>query len=279
MTTIRTIAASLLFSAVIIAPAGAQPKPGNLDLVLHQLDESAAKFRSAEADLRWDFYERVVKETTTQTGSIFVKREGGQTIMGAKLLPPSARFLEYRDNFLRIYDPGTNHITIISTKDNQAQAESLLTLGFGGSGTDLAKAWTISDLGSEMISDGDKMVYHRQARPRLQKPERPQHVHPHHHLGRHRPRHRPQTTALHPLRRHENQHLHPHSLQPANQHRPLHHQTRQKPNHRPPLTSNYGKPPTALVVRKKASENAENVAVLKGRGLSRAISAVVALRL
>jgi len=158
MTTIRTIAASLLFSTVIIVPAAAQPKPGNLDLVLHQLDESAAKFRSAEADLRWDFYERVVKETTTQTGSIFVKREEGKTVMGAKFLPPSARFLEYRDNFLRIYDPGTNHLTIISTKDNQAQTESFLTLGFGGSGTELAKAWTISDLGSEMISDGDKMV-------------------------------------------------------------------------------------------------------------------------
>jgi outer membrane lipoprotein-sorting protein len=158
MTTIRRIAASLLLSAAVIAPAAAQSKPGDLDMVLHHLDESAAKFHSAEADLRWDFYERVVKETTTQTGSIFFKREGGQTIMGAKLLPPSARFLEYRDNFFRIYDPGTNHLTIFSTKDNQAQAESFLTLGFGGSGTDLAKAWTISDLGSEMISDGDKMV-------------------------------------------------------------------------------------------------------------------------
>ena len=158
MTTLRTIAASLLLSAAAISSAAAQAKPGNLDMVLHQLDEGAANFRSAEADLRWDFYERVVKQTTTQTGSIFFKRENGKTIMGAKLLPPSARFLEYRDGLLRIYDPGTNHITIISTKDNQAQAESLLTLGFGGSGADLAKAWTISDLGTEPINDGEKTV-------------------------------------------------------------------------------------------------------------------------
>ncbi len=158
MTTIRRIAASLLFSAAVIVPAVAQPKPGNLDLVLHQLDESAAKFRSAEADLRKDFYERVVRQTTTQTGSIFFKRENGKTTMGAKILPPSSRFIEYREGFLRIYDPGTNHLTIVSTKDNQAQAESFLTLGFGGSGTELAKAWTISDLGTENINDGDKMV-------------------------------------------------------------------------------------------------------------------------
>jgi outer membrane lipoprotein-sorting protein len=158
MTTIRTIAASLLLSAATIPPAFAQAKPGNLDQVLHELDESAAKFRSAEADLRKDFYERVVRQTTTQTGSIFFKRESGKTTMGAKLLPPTARFIEYREGFLRIYDPGTNHLTIISTKENQAQAESFLTLGFGGSGTDLAKVWTISDLGTENINDGDKPV-------------------------------------------------------------------------------------------------------------------------
>jgi outer membrane lipoprotein-sorting protein len=158
MTSLRTFAASLLLSAIIIAPAAAQAKPGHLDEVLHQLDESSAKFRSTEADVRKDFYERVVRQTTTQTGNIFFKRESGKTIMGLKFLPPSARFIEYRDNILRIYDPGSNHLTIISTKDNQAQAESFLTLGFGGSGADLAKAWTISDLGTETMSDGDKMI-------------------------------------------------------------------------------------------------------------------------
>jgi outer membrane lipoprotein-sorting protein len=158
MTSRRTLSAALLFCTAIIAPAVAQPKPGHLDEVLHQLDESAAKFRSAEADLRKDFYERVVRQTTTQTGSIFFKRENGKTTMGAKILPPSARFIEYREGFLRIYDPGSNHLTIISTQNNQDQAESFLTLGFGGSGTELAKVWTISDLGSETISDGEKMV-------------------------------------------------------------------------------------------------------------------------
>jgi outer membrane lipoprotein-sorting protein len=33
-----------------------------------------------------------------------------------------------------------------------------MTLGFGGSGTDLAKAWTITDQGSEPISDGMQTV-------------------------------------------------------------------------------------------------------------------------
>lgn len=153
MTTTRRIAASLLFSALAIAPASlhAQPKPGHLDEVLRQMDAASLKFQSAEADFRWDLYERVVKETTTQTGTIYFKKQGGSTIMGAKIVSPTTKFLEYRDGKLRLFDPGTDHLTIITSKGNQAQMESFLTLGFGGSGEDLAKAWKITDLGDEVV--------------------------------------------------------------------------------------------------------------------------------
>jgi outer membrane lipoprotein-sorting protein len=153
MTTTRRIAASLLFSALAIAAASlhAQQKAGHLDEVLRQMDAASLKFQSAEADFRWDLYERVVKETTTQTGSIYFKKQGGSTIMGAKIESPTTKFLEYRDGKLRLFDPGTDHLTIITSKGNQAQMESFLTLGFGGSGTNLTNAWTISDLGDEVV--------------------------------------------------------------------------------------------------------------------------------
>jgi outer membrane lipoprotein-sorting protein len=155
MIAIRRIAASLLCSAVVLAatPAAlhAQPKPGHLDEVLRQMDAASLKFQAAEANFRWDLYERVVKQTTTQTGTIYFKKQAGATVMGAKIVSPSTKFLEYRDGRLRLFDPGTDHLTIVTSKGNQAQMESFLTLGFGGSGKDLVKAWTISDLGDEVI--------------------------------------------------------------------------------------------------------------------------------
>jgi outer membrane lipoprotein-sorting protein len=151
---VRRIAASLLFSAVIFAttPAAfAQPKPGHLDEVLRQMDAASLKFQAAEADFRWDLYERVVKQTTTQTGTIYFKKQGATTVMGAKIVSPSIKFLEFRNGIVRLFDPGTDHLTIIDATKNKAQFESFLTVGNGGSGKDLAKAWTISDLGDEMI--------------------------------------------------------------------------------------------------------------------------------
>jgi outer membrane lipoprotein-sorting protein len=151
----RRIAASLLSFALALtlAPASlhAQPKPGHLDEVLRQMDAASLKFQSAEADFRWDLYERVVKETTTQTGAIFFAKQKGSTVMGARITSPSLRLIEFRNGVLRMFDPTSDHLTTINTAKNKAQVESFLTVGFGGSGKDLAAAWKISDLGEEVV--------------------------------------------------------------------------------------------------------------------------------
>jgi outer membrane lipoprotein-sorting protein len=155
----RRIARLLLSSALTLTlvPASllAQPKPGHLDEVLRQMDAASLKFQSAEADFRWDLYERVVKETTTQTGTIFFAKQKGSTIMGARITSPSLRLIEFRNGVLRMFDPTSDHLTTVNTANNKAQVESFLTVGFGGSGKDLAAAWTISDLGDEVV-DGVK---------------------------------------------------------------------------------------------------------------------------
>jgi outer membrane lipoprotein-sorting protein len=155
MTIIRRIAASLLLSAGVLAATTtsllAQPKPGHLDQVLREMDAASLKFQAAEATFRWDLYERVVKQTTTQTGTIYFKKQGTTTVMGAKVESPSVKIIEFRNGVLRLFDPGTDHLTTIDATKNKEQLESFLTVGFGGSGKDLAKAWTISDLGDETI--------------------------------------------------------------------------------------------------------------------------------
>jgi len=158
MSILRHITVALLAIALSPIAASAQAKPGDLDAVLRQMDAASAKFKSAEADFRWDFFELVVKETTTQNGSIFFLKNAGKLEMGAKIQPPQAKFVEYRNGIVRMLDPVSNHLTVLNGTRNQAQYESFLTLGFGGSGTDLAHAWTITDGGSETLSDGAKQV-------------------------------------------------------------------------------------------------------------------------
>ena len=148
MTTWQRIAATLLFSSAALAAA--QPKPGHLDEVLRQMDAASLKFQSAEANFHWDLYERVVRQVTTQqAGTIYFKKDGSKTLMGAKMTSPSVKLIDYKDGVLRLFDVPTDHLTTVHSKGGQM--ESFLTLGFGGSGKDLLAAWTVSDMGPETV--------------------------------------------------------------------------------------------------------------------------------
>ena len=106
-------------------------------------------------NFRWDLYEHVVKETTTQTGTIFFKKQGTDDRDGREdrvaFKVKIHRVSQRGPSPLRSRHRSPDH----RRHKNKAQLESFLTLGFGGSGKDLAKAWTISDLGDEVI-DGVK---------------------------------------------------------------------------------------------------------------------------
>ncbi len=134
--------------------AQTQTKSAGLEAVLRQMDAASTRFRSAEADFRWDLFQRVVRETTTQTGTIYFLKNGSALQMGAKVAPPEAKTVEYKGAKLTLFDPSQNHVTEISAGANQATYEGFLTLGFGGSGKDLERAWTITDQGPEQMSDG-----------------------------------------------------------------------------------------------------------------------------
>src|ERR1700742_2045212 len=122
MTAISRIVASLLFSAIAFGPltfsAVAQPKAGHLDEVLRQMDAASLKFQSAEATFQWDLYEKFVQQTTTQKGTIYFKKEAGKTVMGARVASPTTKILEYRNGILTLFDPGTDHETLITPKGN-----------------------------------------------------------------------------------------------------------------------------------------------------------------
>jgi outer membrane lipoprotein-sorting protein len=143
----------------VVHAGAAQAAPDRLKTVLGQMDAASAKFHSAEASVQKLQYEKIVNDTSTETGVIYFVRSGGSMQMGAKFDPPDTQILEYKNGVGRLYNPATNQLQQISAGGaNAARSEAFLTLGFGGNGADLAKAWTIADLGAEQMSDGSKPV-------------------------------------------------------------------------------------------------------------------------
>ncbi len=127
--------------------------------VFSQMDAASARFRNAQADVKYDIYSRAGKEHDLSSGSIYIERSGSSGSMGAVIASEGAsspdKVVAYGGGTLQVYTPGTNQVDIFKAAANQAKYQSFLTLGFGGSGHDLNSQWTVNDQGAETL-DGVK---------------------------------------------------------------------------------------------------------------------------
>lgn len=153
----------LLAAGAALAAAGAPAANQNADVakIVAELNQAAEHFRGAQADFLWDQYQAVVQESETQSGVIYFKRNHDATLMSVHIEKvdgqPVEKFLVYNGKDLRFYRPAIKQMTIFQPHTNRDQVESFLTLGFGGSGTDLEKNWTITPQGESTI-DGVHVV-------------------------------------------------------------------------------------------------------------------------
>jgi outer membrane lipoprotein-sorting protein len=140
---------ALMLLALSAAPLLAQ---GNqLDSVLTKMDQTAATFKSAQADFVWDQYQRVVDETDTQKGKMYVRRQGNKVEMAADINSPAPQYVLYDGDKVRMYLPKAAQVTEYSAGKNKADVESFLVLGFGGRGHDLLKSFNVKHAGIEQV--------------------------------------------------------------------------------------------------------------------------------
>ena len=125
--------------------------------ILHQLDDAAAKFRSTSADFEFDsVMTDPVPDTDIQKGTVYYERNGSDFQMAAHIKEvngkPVPKIYSYSGGRLRLYEPMINQVTTITKAGDYG---SYLMLGFGASGKALGEKWDIKSLGQETI-DGVK---------------------------------------------------------------------------------------------------------------------------
>jgi outer membrane lipoprotein-sorting protein len=153
----RKIAWKLATSAIgllmMLLPAAAQTQQSSADLdkVLAQLDAASARFKSAEADFRWDQYQKVVNETDVQKGKVYFQRQDHGTLMAADINEPEKKILLFNGGKLRFYQPRIDQVTEYEAGKNRDEVESFLVLGFGSRGHDLLDKFDVKLAGREVI--------------------------------------------------------------------------------------------------------------------------------
>ncbi|WP_158751930.1 outer membrane lipoprotein-sorting protein [Acidobacterium sp. S8] len=145
----------VILAALLVLSTAGFAQSGDLQKVLSQLDSASQKFQSAQADFNWDQFTAVVQSHESTAGTIAFRHTGSGTEMIAHAKTdngqPALKDILYKDGELTYYQPTIKQQTIFSAGANRQQYEGFLTLGFGGSGKDLATNWNIQFGGMEAI--------------------------------------------------------------------------------------------------------------------------------
>jgi outer membrane lipoprotein-sorting protein len=130
--------------------AAAAQQGGSLESVLSRMDQTAANFKTTQADFVWDQYQKVVDESDTQKGAIYFRRQGNADVqMAADITSPDKKYVLFSDSKVQVYQPSIDRVTVYNAGKNKADFESFLVLGFGGRGHDLQKSFVVRYAGKE----------------------------------------------------------------------------------------------------------------------------------
>lgn len=138
------------------ASAGSGQNSGKLtlDYVLTMMDRSAEDFRSLTAALDHVKYTAVVKDTSTESGEIYARKDSKLRI---DFITPDPRTIIRNGDNLYIYTPKINRVEEYNIGKNRALADQYLALGFGTRTDNLKKSYEVSLAGEEEL-DGHKMA-------------------------------------------------------------------------------------------------------------------------
>ena len=134
--------------------AGEHQASGKLtvEYVMSMMDHSAQDFKSLTAAIAHIKYTAVVKDTTTETGEIFVRKDSKVRI---DFQSPDPRTILRNGDNLYIYTPKINRVEEYNIAKNRAMVDQYLALGFGKRPDELKKNYAVSLTGEEDL-DGHK---------------------------------------------------------------------------------------------------------------------------
>ena len=146
----------LAAASVWVAMAVPAMAADDLNSVLAKLDAAAAKFKSAQADISTDLVQvQPLPDDDRQTGVVLFERNGGDLQMALHLKTdngkPVLKDVVFAGGVGKLYEPQLKQMQVFKVANNQSQADTILSLGFGGSGKDLQKSWQIVYAGTEQV--------------------------------------------------------------------------------------------------------------------------------
>ena len=123
--------------------------------VLGMMDKSAQDFHTLTADIEHIKYTAVVKDTSAETGHIFVRRDQKMRIEIGK---PDLRTILRTGDSLFVYNPKINRVEEFDLGKNRSMVDQYVLLGFGTKSDNIKRSYLVSVVGEEELDHKKTVV-------------------------------------------------------------------------------------------------------------------------
>ncbi len=156
MTRFSSLFLIVIFTLVAVGAtiSRAQGAPPTTDSVLAMMDKSAQDFRTLTADIEHIKYTDVVKDTSTETGKLLVRRDEKMRI---EFYQPDRRTILRTGDSLFVYTPKINRVEEYDLGKNREMVDQYVLLGFGTKSENVRKSYLVSVIGETQL-DNKKTV-------------------------------------------------------------------------------------------------------------------------
>jgi outer membrane lipoprotein-sorting protein len=114
--------------------------------VLARMDQTAPAFRSLTAKVKRERYTAIIKQTDEDSGTILLKRNGPHDVqMRVDLTAPDPKTVVLHGTKFEVYYPKIKTVQEYDLSKYRGLIDQYLLLGFGTTGKDLAKSYTVGE--------------------------------------------------------------------------------------------------------------------------------------
>ena len=145
----------LCSSAGFFPTASAQKANWTIEGVLGMMDKSAHDFHTLTADIEHIKYTAVVKDTSTETGHIYVRRDEKMRI---EIVKPDPRTILRAGDSLFLFNPKINRVEEFDLGKNRSMVDQYVLLGFGTKSENIKKSYLVSVVGEEELDHKKTVV-------------------------------------------------------------------------------------------------------------------------
>jgi outer membrane lipoprotein-sorting protein len=120
--------------------------------LLQRFDAGAARFQSMSASVTYITHTEVLNEDSTETGQVLMKKVAAGEVQGLiNFTAPNQRSVTFEKRRVQVYYPKINTLQIYDLERHGEQLDKFLMIGFGTSGSELAKDYSMTVVGVEPL--------------------------------------------------------------------------------------------------------------------------------